>query len=342
MGIGRWRGAFQIDRRWWCGRRRAGRRGRLGDAGWVAQQLLADEARVPGAALRVQDLEVRATARRPVVVTCHRHRAALANHVPAQPDPAGPLQLETQAARLLDGGRQPPPKRVRLHDHEQRPGAPRERGEAAQPVAHAHAADRRVPAVGQVDDEEVHRPGREERSREREGLLEVDGGEHDEPFRADPAGDGLHGIEGPGEVEPGDDRARRLRLGREPQGEGGLARRGVPAQGDRGGARQPAHAEDGVEGGEPRGHDAAVRVRSRLRRARRGAGSQRDQVRETGVHPAGRHRPGRPAASARARARPRRPGPGRLPAAELRHPSEPGASRGPRRRRMWSPSDVEY
>ena len=291
MGIGRWRGAFQIDCRWWRGRRQAGRRGRLDDGRWVAQQLVADEARVPGAALRVQDLEVRAPARRPVVVARHRHRAALPHHVPAQADPAGPLQLEAQAARLLDGGRQPPPERVRLHDHEQRPRAPRECREPAQPVAHAHAADRRVPAVGQVDDEEVHRPGREERSREGEGLLEVDGGEHDEPFRADPAGDGLHGIEGPGEVQPGDDRARRLRLRREPQGESGLARRSVPAQGDRGGARQPAHAEDGVEGGEPRGHDTPVRVRRRLGRTRRGDRPQRDQLGTVDVvRIVGRHR----------------------------------------------------
>jgi hypothetical protein len=278
MGIGRWRGAFQIDHRWWRGRRSpARRRRRLDTAGRVSQELLPRETGVTGTPLRVQDLEVRVPARRSVVIARDRHRAALPHHVPAQPDPFGPLQLQAHTARLLDGGHQPPPERVRLHDHQQRPRAPRERREPAKPIADAHAADRRVPAIGQIDDEQVHGPGGEQRRREAQGLLEVDGREHHEPLRADPTGDGLHGIEGPGEIEPGDDRARRLCLGREPEGEGGLARGGIPAQGDRGGARQPAHAQDGVERSETRRHDAAIRDRRRLGRTRRCDRRQRDQ-----------------------------------------------------------------
>ncbi len=280
MGIGRWRGAFRTGGGWRVGCPRARRCWWLDGMGRVRQQLLAHEAGVPGAALGVQDLEVRAPAGWPVAVARDGHRAALPDHVPAQPDPAGPLQLEPQAARLLDGRREPAPERVRLHDHEQRPGAPRERREPAQPVPHAHAADRRVPAVREVDDEEVHGPGREERSREREGLLEVDGGEHDEPFRLDPAGDGLDRVEGPGQVEPGDDRARRLGLRRQPERDGGLAGRGAAAQGHGGGARQPAHAEDGVEGGEPGGDDAAVRVGGR--RCRPGRAGRRCRGRHRG------------------------------------------------------------
>ncbi|HEY4189117.1 MAG TPA: hypothetical protein VGM28_01730, partial [Candidatus Limnocylindrales bacterium] len=111
--------------------------------GRVDQQLFAHEAGVPGPALGVQDLEVRAPARRSVAVARDRHRAALADDVPAQPDPAGPLQLQPQAARFLDGRREPAAERVRLDDHEQRPGAPGERGEPAQPVPDADAADRR-------------------------------------------------------------------------------------------------------------------------------------------------------------------------------------------------------
>ncbi len=353
MAIGRCRGAFRIDdcRRGSRGsaRSRAGaarRRGRLDGAGRIGQQVRPPEARVPAAALRVQDLEVRPPARRAVAVAGDGHGAALADHVPAQPDPAGPRQLQPQAARLLDGGRQSPAERVRLDHDEQRPRAPRQRREPAQPVPDAHPADRRIAAVGQVDDEQVHGPGREERGREREGLLEVDGREHDEPLGADPRGS-----------RPRRDRRRgrgRARRRSRPSAWASAARRSarvvLPDE------ASPRSATVVVRGSPP--------VPRMASRAANPVGTTRPSA--SGIGCAGRGvaagapvgsgtSPGSGSASpgsrssgsssgigARARApstmSPQVPTPPR----SSPNPSEPGASRAPRRRRMSEPSDDRY
>jgi hypothetical protein len=240
-------------------RRRGGRgEGRDGEA---RQQPRPHEAAVPRAALRVQDLELRAATRRPVAIALDAGHAPLAHHVPAEPDPARPAEIQSQTARLLDRRRQPAAEPVRLQDQQQRPGPARQRREAVQPVPHLRPHDGRVPPVRQVQHQQVHRPRGEQRARQRERLLQVRRREHHQPLRDDPAGDGLHGIEGAREVQPGDDRPRDLCLRRDPERERRLARRGVSAQRHRGRARQPARAEDRVQRGEPRRHHAAVRVR---------------------------------------------------------------------------------
>jgi hypothetical protein len=222
MVIGRWAGAIRIG-----DEARRGHDGRLprrsGGSAEPGQQGRAEQARIPGAALRVQDLELRPVARRPVAIAGNRGLAALAHDVPPEPDPACPGELQPEPARLLDGRGQPPAERVRLQDDEQRPGTPRERREPPQPVPHPRARDRRVPPVRQVHDEQVHGPGGEQRGGQRERLLEIDRREHDEPFRAHAAGDGLHGIEGPRQVQPRDDRATCLRLCHRPQRDRRLA-----------------------------------------------------------------------------------------------------------------------
>jgi hypothetical protein len=257
MGIGRCRGAFQVEEQG----RRGHRARRGGRAGEPVQQLRAEQASVPRPALRVEDLEVRPTAGWAIPVACHLHDAPLADDIPAQPDPARPAQLQAQPARLLNGRGEGAAQLHGLHHDEHRPGPPGERREPAQPVTHPLPGHRRVPPVRQVQDQQVHGPGRQQRGGERQRLLEVRRRQHDEPLRPDPARDGLHGIEGAGEVQPGHDRPAGLRLRGEPECDGGLARGRGPAQRDGRRARQPARAQDGVQGREPCWDDPSVHIR---------------------------------------------------------------------------------
>ncbi len=119
---------------------------------------------------------------------------------------------------------------------------------------------RAPPSGRQVDDEEVHRASRDERPGHRQGLVQGGRLEDDQPLEADPTGDRLDRVEAPGEVHVGDDRAGGLGLRREPEGEGGLAARGVSPDGQGGRARDPARAEDRVQRGEP-GPDDPIVVR---------------------------------------------------------------------------------
>jgi hypothetical protein len=153
-----------------------------------------------------------------------RHRAALANDILSQPDPSGPRQLQPEPARLPERSRQALTEPAGLDDHEQRPGPSGKRREPVQPVTHAHTRDRRVPTIRQVHHQQVHGPRREQCRRQRKRLLEARRCEHHEPFRTHAPGHGLHGIECPGEIQPGHDRPRRLRFGGNTQGHGGLAR----------------------------------------------------------------------------------------------------------------------
>ncbi len=265
MGIGRWRGAFRID-----GERRGRRvgeqdrreharwRGRPGEAG---EQVIPGKAGVPCATFRIQDLELCATARWSVAVSSDGHRAPLPHNVPAQPDPARAPELQPQPARFLDGGGQATTEGIRLQDDEQRARPPGERREPGQPVTHPATRHRGIPAVRQVHHEQVNGPGGEQRRSQDEGLLELGGSEHDEPVEAHTPRNRLHRIEGPGEIQPRDDRPARLRLSSRTQRHGGLARGRISAQRHGGGARQPTRAEDGVQSGKPGLDDVAVHVR---------------------------------------------------------------------------------
>ena len=200
-------------------------------------------------------------ARRPVAVARDGGLAALPHHVPPQADPARAPQFQPQPARLLHGRGQRAAQRRRLQHDDQRPRVPRQGGEPAQPVPHPLPGDREVPPVRQVQHQEIHGPGGEQRPGQRERLLDVRGRQHHKPFEADAARHGLHRIEHPSQVQPRDDRPTRLRFRGHPQGDRGLARGRIPAQRDRGGTRQPARAEDRIQRGEPRGDDAPVHVR---------------------------------------------------------------------------------
>ena len=288
MVIGRWLGAIQVGERERVPARRASpARARVRRAGarrrgpgsrWRAgrravEQLVALQAGVAGAALRVPDLELRAATRRAVAVAGDLHRAPLPDHVPPEADPARPAELEPQAARLGDRGGEGASQRDGLEDEEQRAGPPGQRRQPAQPVPHPLAGDRRVAAVRQVDHQQVHRAGGEQRAGHRERLLEVLRGQDDQPLGVDATAHGLDGVEGAGEVQPRDDRPAGLCLRGDPQRDGRAAGRGLPAERDRGGARQAARAEDRVQRGEPRRDDAAVQVRGGLGGAVAGDGA---------------------------------------------------------------------
>ena len=241
----------------------------------VVQQAVVAEAGVARSTVRIQDPEGRAAAGWTGAIARDDHLRSLADHVPAEPDPRSTGQLQPDAGRLADGGRKATAhvRRTtghatrRLQHHERDPGAARERGEAPQSIgesrlraALSRAGRRLGQPAGQVDDEQVHRPAGQERAGDREALLWLRRGQDHQPLRLDPAGDGLDRVEGLGEVQPGDDGAGRLRLGREPQRERGPPARGIAAQRHAHPPRHAAGAEDAIEFREPCREDP-IRVR---------------------------------------------------------------------------------
>ena len=225
-------------------------------AGGVVEEACPAQAGVAFATLGVEDPELRLAARRTEAVAGHGHRRPLADDVPPEPDPGLPLELEPQPCRLGDGSGETRREPRWLEDDEERPGTPRECREAAEPICQARPRPcRRGLATRQIDDEKVDRSPGEQRARDRQALVEGLGIDEKEPLELDAAGDGLDRVQASGEVEPGDDCARRLGLGGEPEGEGRLARRARPPQGHAGRPREPARAEDRVECGEARRDD---------------------------------------------------------------------------------------
>jgi hypothetical protein len=155
------------------------------------------------------------------------------------------MELETQA----DGR----PEDIRgraarwLEDDEQGAGPP---GECRQPGERVGEARGPLEPGWQVDEQEVHRTALEECAGHRQSLVDGGGSDHDQPLEADPAGDGLDGVEGAIEVEVRDDRPGGLGLGDEPERERGPAAREVAGQRETGGPRDATGTEDRVELGE--------------------------------------------------------------------------------------------
>ena len=212
------------------------------------QEPVATEAGVAFAAVGVEDPETRPPARRAGSVAGDEHLRPLADDIASEVDPRSPRQLEPQPCRLRDRGREAGDEIRRLEDDDAHPGSPPECREAAQPVTDPAG----LRACRQVDDEQVHRPAREERAGDRQALVEIGRAEDDEPLRPDATGNGLDRIERAGEVQPGHDRAARLGLGDVPQRQRRAAARGVtPKRGERA-AGDAALAEDRVERTEAR------------------------------------------------------------------------------------------
>lgn len=208
------------------------------------------EAGVPFAAIGVEDPEGRPPARRAGSVASHHHLRSLADDVTTQANPRRPLELEPDPGGLTDRAGDARGQTRRLEDRDRDPRPSGEGCQPAEPIGHAATlAAPPCDTLRQVDDEEVHGPAGQQRAGDRDPLVDIGRGHDDEPLGLHTAGDGLDGIEGRGEIQPGDDRARCLGLRGEPQGDGRPAARQVTPKRDAHAPRQAARAEDRVEGG---------------------------------------------------------------------------------------------
>jgi hypothetical protein len=230
------------------------------------------EAGVALPAVGVEDPQRRPPAGWAGAVPRDDHLRSLADDVSTEPDPCAPRELETDPGRLADCRRQAGGgARGWLEHHERDAGPTRERREPAESIAesrsrNAGGAIRRSIHARQVDDEHVHRPTREQRAGDRQTLEGFGRGEHHEPFRLHAARHRLDGIERRREVQPGHDRARRLGLRDEPQGQRRPAARDVAADREAHPARDATRTEDRIELGEA-GRMDAIEIDRSIRRA---------------------------------------------------------------------------
>ena len=252
----------------------------VGRGGWIGglvdEEVVAAETGVALTSFRVQDPEGRVPPRRAVAVAGDERLRPLADDVASEPDPRSAGELETEAGRLGDGGRQAAGQARWLeHDHERlRPTG--EGRQTAEPVRDPGGLVRGgQPATGQVEDEQVHRAAGQQRARDGQALVEGLRGDDHEPFEPDAPGDRLDRVEAARQVQPGHDRAGRLGLRREPEDQRGPSARAVAADRDAGRARQAAGTEDRVERREPGVDDPIVGGRGRLGSMRRDRGGCR-------------------------------------------------------------------
>jgi hypothetical protein len=257
-------GAERLGTRRPGGRRQGGRRQRLEPGrvgiGPAEEELVPAEASIALAAVGVEDPELGPAAGRPEPVPGDGHLGSLADDVPPEPDPGPPDELQPKPGRARHRRRQALGHPGRLEQDQGRPGSPAQRRQAPEPIG--KLADSAAGARREVHDEEVDRSTGEQRAGDRQALLRVGRRGHDEPFQLDPAGDRLDRVEAPPEIEPGHDPAGRLGLRRHAQRERRPTARAVPPDGDAGGSREAARAEDRVELGEAGRDDPVARVRA--------------------------------------------------------------------------------
>lgn len=282
-------GAVGRARRTMGGGREAGedRRGRrvppVPRSGCRVEQVRATEAAVATATLRVEDPELRPPVRGPVAVPLDADLRPLPDDLPAQPDPAAPAELQPQpnpGERVAKAGGEI----RRLEHEEERPGPPGEREEPGELVGGARG--RAEPATSgcaragipgntaapfaEVENEDVHHSGLEERAGHRERLGRSVRDEYHEPFEPDAPGDRLHRVQAPREVDPRDKRPARLRLPDGPEGERRRAGGAGAPERDAPRAGEPADREQHVEIGEAGRHDPPDLVRDGRRAGRQG------------------------------------------------------------------------
>ena len=157
------------------------------------------------------------------------------------------MELQSQPRRLGDRGRQTTHETRWFERHEQRLGPAGERRETSQPIGDLPGGRPGVRTGREVDHEDVDRAGGQQHPGNRETFVERFRRQHDEPVETDPAGRGFDRIERPGKIQPGHDRAVRLGLGDEPQGERRRPRRRRSPDGDAGTAWQTAWSDDRVQ-----------------------------------------------------------------------------------------------
>jgi hypothetical protein len=265
------------------GRTERGRGGRAAGAPGrrdLGQEQLQAETGIPIPAVGIEDPERRPAAGRAGPAAGDGDVGGLPDDVPAEANPRPAGKLEADPRPRPDGGGHRLHEPGRLEDEQGDPGPPGEGGEPAEPIGESGCAIR---ADREVQDEEIHGAAGQERPRDREALLDIGRGEHDEPVRLDATSHRLDRVEGTGQIQPGHDRAARLGLGSEPEGERRPPAREVSPERQAHAPWQPAGPEDGVQGRKP-GRVDAGRIRQRL------AGPSRSGVRKRQA--LGRHREG--------------------------------------------------
>ena len=229
----------------------------------IEQEVVPHQARIPLAAVGIEDPEHRPTTRRTVAVVCDERFGALTDDISTETDPGPTRQLESDPGRLRDRGREAS-ESGGIEDEEEALRPPCERGESMETLRDPSETIRPgQAATGQIEDEHVDGSTREQRSGDPESFVQAGGRDDDEPFETDAAGDGLDRVEAAGQVEPGHDRALGLRLGSHPQGEGRPAARAITSHADTRGPGEPARSEDRIERGEAGMEDPAGRRRGR-------------------------------------------------------------------------------
>ena len=276
-------------------RARASRSGRCGQKRWrsrtivgpwleggggVGEERVAEEAGVATATLRVEDPELHPPPRRAGPVPGDHHLRPLADDIPAEPDPGPSGELEPEAGRLGDCARDRSRQADRLEDDEEDVGSP---GEGHEPTESIR--DRRRPSSVRRRDGgwagpvvsvsgragPVRSAGRStmRRSTERPAISapaiarassSESGSRTTSHSSRTPRPTASTGSRLRARSSVGDDRARRLGLRREPEGEGRLAARPRPAHGQRGRAGYATGTEDRVKLREP-GPDDPIVVR---------------------------------------------------------------------------------
>jgi hypothetical protein len=177
-------------------------------------------------AICVEDPEGRPPPRGTEPASADRRLGPLADDVAAESNPGAPRQLEAQRGRL---GHRPGETRGqvrRLDDEEERARPSRDGrdpveavdGRPERPARGTIAPLLRDPGT-EVEHGHVDRPSLEERAGHRERLVERFGDEDREGVEPNAAGRCLERIERPAEVDPRRERAGRLRLGNETEGE---------------------------------------------------------------------------------------------------------------------------
>lgn len=237
------------------------RGGRRGEG--VEQERILGQARVPFAALGVQDPERRPTAGWSVAVVRDERLGALADDVATQADPRPAGQLEADAGRLVDRGREAagrrPAKPWRIEDQEQGLCAPGQRGQSMEAIGDPGGlVGLGEASAGQVQDEHVDRTTGQERARDTQPLVQTSRRDDHEPFEPETAGDGLHWVEAARQVQPGHDGSGHLGFRGGAQRQGGPAAGAVAADRDAGPTREATRTQDGIERGEPGVDDPVI------------------------------------------------------------------------------------
>ena len=231
------------------------------------EKLVASQAGIAWAAVRIEDPEVGGSAGWRVSVAHHLGSGQLADHVAAELDPRLPPQLEVQSGRLLDRRGDRGRQTRRLQDDQLDLGAPGDRGQSMHPVRGLRRAATAVADRGsrrQIQEQQIHRAILQEHGRHTQRLVQRVRRQDHEPLELDAPRDGLDRIQAPGQVQIRGDAARRLGLRDGLESQRGLAAGAVALEGDRRGSGQAAQPENRIEGSEAGRDDELAGLRKWL------------------------------------------------------------------------------